>query len=358
MLTAGRIAIIRRCAFRRAARHGMVTENPGRNAVKQSLLAKIALGALLAAGLTGGGATAQDGYPSKTVKFVLPVAAGSATDSVARVVANRLTKAMGQPVVVENMPGAGLNLGAGHAARAAPDGYTLLLAPMPPLTVNHLLYRDLSYQPSQFVPVAMLVQVPNALIVKNGLPVKSVQEFIAHAKSMPGKLSYGSQGLGSSAHLTTRLFEARTGVEMTHVPYRGEVPVLNDIVAGHIDAFFGTLSTALPLHQGGKLKILAIGDSEKSRAVPDIPTLAESGLPGFRSTAWYAVVAPPGTPAPLVQKINREIVAALKDAEVRASLDRLLLEPVPGSPDDAAKFIARETEQWTKVIKDAGIPVQ
>jgi tripartite-type tricarboxylate transporter receptor subunit TctC len=303
-------------------------------------------------------AAADEPYPNRTVKFVLPVAAGSATDAVARVVANRLSKTMGQPVVVENMPGAGLNLGATHVARAAPDGYTLLVAPMPPLSVNHLLYRDLAYQPNQFVPVAMLVQTPNTLIVKNDLPVKTVQEFIAYAKANPNKLTYGSQGLGSSAHLTIRLFESRAGIEMTHVPYRGELPILNDIVAGHIDAFFGTLSTALPLYRPGKLKLLAVGSTERTKAAPELPTMIEAGLPGFRSTSWYALVAPPGTPSPIVQKINHEVVAALNDAEVRTTLDKLLLEPVPGSPDDAVKFIARETEQWTKVIKDAGIPVQ
>jgi tripartite-type tricarboxylate transporter receptor subunit TctC len=323
-----------------------------RNDVKRIL---IALGLAL---LAAHSAAADDAFPSRTVKFVLPVAAGSATDAVARVVANRLSKTIGQAVVVENMPGAGLNLGATHVARAAPDGYTLLLAPMPPLSVNHLLYRDLAYQPSQFVPVAMLVQTPNALIVKNDLPANNVQEFIAYAKANPDKLTYGSQGLGSSAHLTARLFEARTGIRMTHVPYRGELPVLNDIVAGHIDTFFGTLSTALPLQKAGKLKILAVGSPERSGAVPAIPTLAESGLPGFRSTSWYALVGPPGTPSPIVQKINHEVVAALNDAEVRATLAKLILDPEPGTPEDAARFIARETEQWTKVIKDAGIPVQ
>ena len=238
-------------------------------------------------------AAADEAYPARTVKFVLPVAAGSATDAVARVVANRLSKTMGQPVVVENMPGAGLNLGATHVARAAPDGYTLLVAPMPPLSVNHLLYRDLQYQPNQFVPIAMLVQTPNTLIVKNDLPVKTVQEFIAYAKANPNKLSYGSQGLGSSAHLTIRLFESRAGIEMTHVPYRGEVPILNDIVAGHIDAFFGTLSTALPLYQAGKLKLLAVGSTERTKAAPELPTMIEAGLPGFRSTSWYALVGRP-----------------------------------------------------------------
>ena len=324
--------------------------------MKQPAAIPIALALILTAMLFPDRAASQEAFPAHTVKFVLPVAAGSATDAVGRIVANRLSKTWGQPVIVENMPGAGLNIGATHVARAAPDGYTLLVAPMPPLTVNHLLYRDLPYQPSQFVPVAMLTQVPNAFIVRPDFPAKTPAEFIAKAKA--GKLAYGSQGLGSSAHLTTRLFETMTGVTMTDVPYRGEMPVLNDLVAGHIDAFFGTLSTALPLYRGQKLNLLAVMSPERSRAVPEVPTLSESGLPGFRSTSWYALVAPPGTPAAVVQKINADVVTALKDNEVRTSLDKLLLEPLPGSPEDAAKFIARETTLWTKVVKDAGIPVQ
>jgi tripartite-type tricarboxylate transporter receptor subunit TctC len=355
-VTTRRMAVIRRHGFPAQGAAWWKIQR-GRHDMKAPIAMLIALAIPLAAGVAAGRAVAQDAYPSRTVKLVLPVAAGSATDAVARVIANKLTKTMGQPIVVENMPGAGLNLGATHAARAEPDGYTLLVAPMPPLTVNNLLYRDLQYQPSQFVPIAMLVQVPNTLAVNNDTPAKTVQEFIAHAKSNPGKLTYGSQGLGSSAHLTMRLFESRAGIEMTHVPYRGEVPVLNDIVAGHINAFFGTLSTALPLYKAQKLKLLAVGGTERSRAV-DLPTMAESGLPGFRSTSWFALVGPPGTPIAVVQKVNREVVAALNDGEVRATLDKLTLEPLPGSPADAAKFIARETEQWTEVIKNAGIPVQ
>ena len=324
--------------------------------MKQPQAILIAFALVLSAVQYPGPATAQETFPSRAVKFVLPVAAGSATDAVGRIVANKLRNTWSQPVVVENMPGGGLNLGAAQAARATPDGYTLMLAPMPPLTVNHLLYRDLPYQPSQFVPVAMLVQAPNAFIVRPDFPAKNAGEFIAKAKA--SKLSYGSQGLGTNAHLTTRLFESTTGIEMTHVPYRGEMPVLNDIVIGHIDAFFGTLSTALPLYRSQKVKLLAVLGAERNRAVPEVPTLSESGLPGFMSTSWYALVAPPGTPAALVQKINADVVAALKDKEVRTSLANLLLEPIPGSPDDAAKFIARETALWTKVIKDAGVPVQ
>jgi tripartite-type tricarboxylate transporter receptor subunit TctC len=303
-------------------------------------------------------AAAQDTFPSKTLRLIVPVAPGSATDTVARVLANKLTKNTGQSVVVENVPGGGLNIGAAQVARAAPDGHTLLVAPPPPVTVNHLLYRDMQYQPKDFVPITMLVEVPNVLIVKNDLPVTKLQEFIAYAKANPVKLSFGSQGLGATSYLTTRLFESRTGVSMTHVPYRGEVPALNDIVGNQIDMFFATISTSLSLYKAGKLKYLAMGSKERSRVVPDIPTIAESGLPGFQSTAWYSLVAPPGTPAPLVQTINRVVLAAMRDEEVVRSLQQVLLEPISGSPEEAKRFIDSETELWSKVVKDAGIPMQ
>ena len=319
-----------------------------------------ATAAILALGLAAlsavGPACAQGTFPTRTVKFVLPLAAGSATDAVARILANKLNQTWGQPVVVENMPGAGLNLGAALVARSEPDGYTLLLSAPPPLTVNHLLYRNLQYRPDQFVPIGVLVLVPNALILRNGIAATSIAEFVAFAKQ--GRLTYGSQGLGSTAHLTTRLLESKTGIEMAHVPYRGEVPVLNDIVAGHIDVFFGTLSTAFPLHQSRKLQIHGVASAQRSPAAPDVPTLAEKGLPDFQSTAWYALVAPPGTPFALAEAINREVRTAMRDADVRIGLEKIMLEPVMGTPDDAARFIAAETKLWAKVIKDANIDLQ
>ena len=316
---------------------------------------------ILALGLAvlsaSGAATAQSAFPTKLVKFVLPLAAGSATDAVARLLANKLNQAWGQPVVVENMPGAGLNLGAAFVARSAPDGYTLLVSAPPPLTVNHLLYRSLQYHPDQFVPIAILVQVPNVLILRNGIVSASVAELVAFSKQT-GRLTYGSQGLGSTAHLTTRLLESKTGIETVHVPYRGEVPALNDIVAGHIDVFFGTLSTAFPLYESGKLQILGVASAQRSPAAPGVPTLAEKGLPDFQSTAWYALVAPPGTPRVLVEAINRDVRVVMQNADVQISLEKIMLTPVTGSPDDAARFIAAETTLWAKVIKEANIDLQ
>lgn len=316
----------------------------------------IALG--LAVCSAASAACAQGSFPSRTVKFVLPLAAGSATDTVARILATKLANTWGQSVVVENMPGAGLNLGAAFVARSAPDGYTLLVSAPPPLTVNHLLYRSLQYQPDQFVPVAILVQVPNVLILRNGITATTVAELVASAKQTGGRLTYGSQGLGSTAHLSTRLLESKLGIEMVHVPYRGEVPALNDIVAGHIDVFFGTVSTAFPLYESRKLQFLGVASAQRSTAAPDVATLAEKGLPDFQSTAWYALVAPPGTPRTLVEAINRDVRAVMRDADVRSGLDKIMLTPVTGSPDDAAGFIAAETKLWTNVIKEANIELQ
>lgn len=320
------------------------------------LLATIA--ALAAVALAPAASTAEEAYPSRVVKLVVPSSAGSFTDLLARVLATKLSAGWGQSVVVENIAGGGLNIGAEHVARSAPDGYTLMLAPPPPVSVNEFLYAGLKYRPSDFVPITMVGQIPNVLIVRTSLPPTTLQQFVAHAKAAPGKLTYGSQGLGSTAYLTARLFEATTGTRMTNVPYRGELPILNDIVAGHLDAFFGTLSSAMPLHRSQKIRILAVGSRQRHPAAPEIPTIAESGLPGFQSTAWYVLVAPPGTPPAIVRTINEAVVAAMKAPDVDARLRGMLLEPLPGSPADAAAFVAAETRLWSQVIRDAGVPRQ
>jgi tripartite-type tricarboxylate transporter receptor subunit TctC len=233
-----------------------------------------------------------------------------------------------------------------------------MVSPPSPITLNHLLYRDLAYDPLQFVPVALLAKVANALVVKNDLPAANVAELIAYARSNPGNLTYGSQGAGSTAHLSASQLEVQGDIKMVHVPYRGAVPALNDVIAGHIDMFFDTLSTSVPMYRGGKVKILAVGSAERSPVVPEVPTLAESGLPGFRSVTWFAIVAPPATPAALAEKINRDVIAGLARPEVAQSLAGLTLEPMIGSPADAAKFFAEETRLWGKVIAAAHIKVE
>jgi tripartite-type tricarboxylate transporter receptor subunit TctC len=294
-------------------------------------------------------------FPSHTVKLVVPAAGGSTTDTLARIVAEQLNRTWGKPVVVENISGGGMVVGATQVYRSAPDGYTLLVSPPSPITLNHLLYRDLSYDPLRFVPVALLAKVANVLVVRNDLPAGNVSELIAYGRANPGKLTYGSQGAGSTAHLSASQLEVLARISMVHVPYRGAVPALNDVIAGHIDMFFDTLTTSVPMYRGGKVKILAVGSAERSPVVPEVPTLAESGLPGFRSVTWFAVVAPPATPAALVDKINGDVVAILKRTDVAASLSALTLEPLIGSPADAARFFGEETRLWGKVITSAHV---
>ncbi len=312
--------------------------------------------ALLALALVVPHARADEAFPDHVVRMVLPTASGSTTDTLARLVAERLSQIWSQPVVIENIAGGAMNTGATRVARAAPDGYTLMIAPPSPLTINDLLYRDLAYDPHKFAPVAMLAKIPNALVVRNDLPANSVAELIAYAKANPGKLTFGSQGVGSTAHLSGSQLEVLAGIKMVHVPYHGAVPALNDVMAGRIDMFFDTLTTSVPLWRGGKLRILAVASPERAPAVPELPTIAESGVPGFRSITWFAMVAPPGTPAAIVDKINRDVNAALK--ELADKLTAIRLEPMPGSAADAGRFIADETALWGKVITEAHITLQ
>ena len=300
---------------------------------------------------------ALSAFPSHTVKLVVPAAGGSTTDTLARIMADQLARTWGKPVIVENISG-GMVLGAAQVFRMAPDGYTLMVSPPAQTTFIHLLYRDLAFDPLRFVPVALLAKVANALVVRNDLPVSTVRELIAYAKANPGKVTYGSQGAGSTAHLSASQLEVLGDIKMVHVPYRGAVPALNDVIAGHIDMFFDTLTTSVPMYRADKVKILAVGGAERSPVVGEVPTLAESGLPGFRSVTWFALVAPPATSSALADKINRDVVDGLKKPDVAESLAKLTLEPMIGSPEDAAKFFAEETRLWGKVIAEAHIKIE
>ena len=315
----------------------------------------LALAALLLAGTP---AQAQDGYPTQTVKVVVPAAPGSTTDTLARLMADQLSRKWSKPVVVENIAGGGMNIGAERVARSAPDGHTLLVAPPGPITLHQLLYRDLSYNPTQFVPITMLAKISNVLVARKDLPVTSVKELIAYAKANPGKLTYASQGPDSTAHLSASQLEVLAGIKMVHVPYRGAVPALNDVVAGHIDLFFDTLTTSVPLYRGDKVKLLAVAGLTRAVAVPEIPTMAETGLPGFRSITWFGLVAPPGTPSALSGKINRDAVEILQSQAVSDRLRELSLEVGATSPADTVKFFADETALWGKVIKESNITPQ
>jgi tripartite-type tricarboxylate transporter receptor subunit TctC len=298
---------------------------------------------------------AEAPYPSRTVKIVVPSAPGSTTDTLARIIADQLGRKWGKTAIVENVPGGAMNIGAANVARALPDGYTLLIAPPSPLSFNHLIYRDPGYDPAKFVPITMLAKIPNVLAVRKDLPVATLRELIALAKANPGKLTYASQGIGSTAHLSGAQLEVRAGIKMVHVPYRGAQPALTDVIAGHVDMFFDTLATSVPLYRDGKVKLLGVADLVRARAAPEVLTLSEAGLPGFKSITWFGLVAPPGTPAALVAKINRDAVDVLQSRQVGGMLRNISLEAGATSPAETANFFAEEAALWANVIKEAHI---
>jgi tripartite-type tricarboxylate transporter receptor subunit TctC len=313
--------------------------------------------AIIIAGIIAAGQQtfAEESYPTRRVTVVVPSPAGSTTDALARIVAEQLQQKWKQTVIVEN--GRGLNAGSEVAARATPDGYTLLVAPPLPLTIANLLYRDIGYRADQFVPVSLLAKIPNVLAVRKDFPAKTVSELVAHGKANPGKLTFASQGGGSTAHLSGAQLEVRAGLKMIHVPYKGSAPALNDLIAGHIDMFFDTLTTSVPLAESGKIRILAVASPERTPALPNVPTIAESGLPGFRSITWFAMVGPPKMSTELAARINRDVVEILKRPEVNKKLRNLRLEPMIGSPADATSFFQDETALWGGVIKEAKVTI-
>lgn len=317
----------------------------------------VLIGWLLAA-LAAGPSAAEEGYPSRLVRVIVPFPPGSTLDALARIVTDQLANKWAQPVIIENISGGGGNIGTDRFARSPPDGYTLMFSPPGPLTINQLLYGDVAYDPAKFVPITLLARVPNVLITRNNLGATSVADLIALARADPGKLTYASQGVGSTAFLTAKLFETRADVRMAHVPYRGAGPALTDIVAGHVDMMFDTIVTSLPLHRAGSAKIIAIANAERSSALPQVPTFAESGMPDFRSITWFGCVAPPGTPASVAEKIQRDLAETLARPAVGAKLVELMLEPVASTPAQAAQFFVADAALWGKVIRDTGAKAQ
>ncbi len=301
---------------------------------------------------------AAETYPSRIVKIVLPVLPGSTTDILARLVADELQQKWGKPVIVENMPGAAMNIGSEYVAQAEPDGYTLLICPPSPLAINMLLYHNLRYDPTKLVPIALLAKIPNVLAVRPNLQANTLAELLAYGKANPGKLSYASQGVGSTAHLSGSELEVLAGIKMVHIPYHGAQPALTDLMAGNVDMFFDTLTTSVPLYRSGKLKLLGVASTERSHDVPEVPTIAEAGIPGFRSITWFAMAGPPGTPAALAEKINRDVAAILQKPGVVAKLRTLRLEPMAGTIADTIGFIAEEKALWGRVIKESHISLE
>ena len=297
-------------------------------------------------------------YPNRAVKVIVSAPPGGGLDIAARVVADRLAKLWGQPFVVENRPGAGGNLGTEAVAQAEPDGYTLLAAQPAPLTTNVVMYKKLNFDPAAFEPLAIMTSIPNTLVVRTDFPANSVQELIAYAKANPGKVNFGSQGVGTTPHLTGELFARVTGTKLTHVPYRGTAQAVNDLIAGHLDLLFFQLDSVREQYQAKRAKMLAVTTAERVPAVPDVPTMDEAGVKGFRSDTWNALAAPPKTPAAIVAKLNAGINEVLRQPETAEHLRGMNMTPIGGAPDGIKAFIRDETERWGDVIRAANIRVE
>ncbi len=303
-------------------------------------------------------AHAQSAFqPKSAVKFIVPFPAGGINDVLARIAADKLQAKWGQPIIVEQKTGAGGNIGADLAAQAEPDGTTLFVAPPGPLAINQSLYKKLSYRPEDFVPITVLGSVPNVTIVKKELPANSLKELVEYIKANPGKVVYGSQGNGATPHLTANMFMTMTGTNMVHVPYRGETLVLQDILGGHVDLFFGNVSAALALWRDGKIKVLAVLDKKRSAQMPDVPTTAEAGMPDLVAVGWFAVAGPPKMAAGLRDQIAKDFIEVLKMPDVQAKFRALSVEPGGGTPAETAAFIKDEARIWGEVIKKNNIVV-
>ena len=303
-------------------------------------------------------AAAQDAaadYPNKPVKIIVTVPAGGGVDTVTRLFAEQFNQRLGQPFVIENRGGAGGNVAAEAVYGSPPDGYTLMASQPAPITTNVALYKKLNFDPTKFEPVAVMSKFPNVLLVRQDFPARTGAEFLAYVKANPGKLNYASQGVGTTSHLTAELFMTQTGAKMTHVPYRGTGPALNDIVAGHVDLIFMELSSAYKLHEAGKARILAVATDKRLDLLKDIPTMIELGVPGFISDTWNAISAPPNTPAPIIAKLNTAMNEAIKADDMKKRFADLNLIPVGGTPEDMRKLVEEETKRWGEVIRKAGI---
>ena len=301
-------------------------------------------------------ASAQSIYPNRPVKILVGFTPGTAPDLAARILADRFAEIWGSPFVVENMPGAGSNIATDHVAKATADGYTLLMGGNSALVINPSLYETLPFDPLRdFAPISQVFIAANVLAVPSALPIKTVAELVALAKAEPGKLSYAHAGVGTSQHLAAELFKYMAHIDIAAVPYRGTTALMPDLLAGRVTLSFANIVNVVPLAREGKLRALAITSIKRSALAPDLPTMAESGFPGFEAVPWFGLFAPAGTPKDVVDKLHGETVKVLAMPEVRKKFDDLGLEPVGNTPVEFAAVIRKETPEWAKLIKDAGI---
>ena len=301
-------------------------------------------------------ARAADRWPSRPVKFVVPFAAGGTTDILARLVAAKVSEDFGQQFIVENKAGAGGNIAADFVAKSDPDGYTFIVGTPGTHAINQFVFKNMSYdQVKDIVPVILIARVPNLCSVTNSLPVKSVAELIAYAKERPGQLFYATPGLGSTAHVSTELFKSMTGVDITHVTYKGSAPALTDLIAGRVHLMIDNLPAAQPFAEGGAIRPLAVSTATRWPLLPEIPTIAESGVPGYEAAAWFTIGAPAQTPNDIITRLNASIDKFLKSEDGITRLRKLGAEPAGGSPEDMQAYVLAEIEKWGKVAKFAGI---
>jgi tripartite-type tricarboxylate transporter receptor subunit TctC len=325
--------------------------------MKASMNAMVALVAGIALAPVAPPAGAQ-AWPAKPIKWVVPFAPGGTTDILARTVGEKLALALGQPVVIENKPGAGGGVGAEFVARAAPDGYTIMGGTISTHAINASLYKNLPYDPvKDFVPIVLLARVPNMLVVNPDVPAKNVGELIVLLKASPGKYTFASSGNGTSQHLSGELFKSMSGTDMQHIPYKGSPPALQDVMGGQVTMTFDNITTAWTLAKSGKLRALAVTTASRSSIAPDVPTLAESGLPGFEVGSWQGVFAPAGTPPAIVRRLNAEIVRILGLPDVKEKLSGLGAELVGNTPEEFAVLVKAEVVKWADVVKKSGAKV-
>ncbi len=297
-------------------------------------------------------------YPSKSLRFVVPFAPGGSTDIFARLIGERLSVALGQPVVIENRGGAGGNIGAEAVAKSTPDGYTLLMATTGVMSINNALYRNMSFDAAkELEPVIMIASITNALIVPADSPLKSVSEVIAAAKADPGKLTFASSGAGASTHMSAELFKLMAGVDLMHVPYKGSGQAMPDVISGRISLMFENMPGAVSYIKGGKLRVLAVTGLKRSPVLPQVPTVAESGVPGYESLSWSGIAVASGTPREVIARLNREINAILATPEMRQKLADQGADAVGGTPESFNEHIKNEREKWSRVIRSAGVVV-
>ncbi|MEA2904877.1 MAG: hypothetical protein QOI12_2264 [Alphaproteobacteria bacterium] len=324
--------------------------------MRRTRLGVMALTAALGSVLPAVSSHAQNPYPNRVVRIVVPFPPGSGTDVLSRLLTDQLGRKWNASVITENVPGASGNIGAAEVFRSTPDGHTMMIAPPGTIATNKFLFKDMAYDSARWVPISWLTTVPYVLITRKSFE-GGFQELMAYAKANPSKVTAAMPGPGGTAHLSAAYLESMAGIKLVHVPYRGLGPAMNDIVAGHVDMMFDTFTTSLPQHQAGQVKMVAVASPQRSSVVPDVPAIAEF-YPGYRSITWFGLVAPPNTPDALAERISRDVAEVMRRPDVNSKLREMQMEPVGSTRAEAARFFAEEAELWGKVIKDANITLQ